>query len=554
MNIYNVRQLLRTTSFFDLELQVVYYTRVSTEKFEQKSSITNQNDFFDEFIKKQKKWKFVGKYIDEGISGINVGKREAFLKMIDDARAGKFDLILTKEISRFARNTLDSIQYTRELLQAGIAVWFYNDNINTIDEDSELRLTIMSGIAQDESRKLSSRIRFGHARSIKNGVVMGNSMIYGWDKKGGKLTVNPEEARMIRVIFTKYASGLWSTSQIENLLWEKGYRNRKGGRIDRDVIRNIIKNPKYKGYYVGNKVKIIDMYSKKQEFLDESEWIIYKDDGSHVPALIEENIWDKANQIMAERGKLIKDRRTSYKHDNLFTGKIVCMHDGCRYWLKAHTTRGYTDPNWVCSCKLKNGKDSCMSFPLKEKFLRHTLASAFNFVINNRTTIVKDTIAFYQKYNQQLPNNEDQILTLQKEIELLNMKRDRILEFNLAGHISNEEFIKRNNQFTQEITQKQELIDTLTVNPIDEVELEKSLKELVETITDNAKISPKDINQFMIQETIETIKVKTVSNDKAEIYFYFKNKIASVAGVKTMYHRYGYESSEGNEMIFFSTK
>ena len=126
-------------------------------------------------------------YIDEGISGITVTHREEFQRMLQDAKAGKIDLIITKEITRFARNVLDSIRYTRELLDCGTAVWFRNDNINTLDEDSELRLSIMSGIAQEESRKLSSRVRFGHARSIQNSVVLGNSHIYGWDKRNGKL-------------------------------------------------------------------------------------------------------------------------------------------------------------------------------------------------------------------------------------------------------------------------------------------------------------------------------------------------------------------------------
>ena len=192
--------------------------------------------------------------------------------MLADAQLGKFDFIITKEISRFARNTLDSIHYTRNLLTYGVCVWFQNDNINTIDDDSEFRLTIMAGVAQDEIRKLSSRVRFGHAQAIKNGVVLGNSLIYGYDKKDGRLSINEAEAEMIRLSLKKYATGVWSTPKIEDLLYKKGYRNHKGERINRGVIKNIIRNPKYKGYYVGGKVKIIDMFTKKQEFLPESEW------------------------------------------------------------------------------------------------------------------------------------------------------------------------------------------------------------------------------------------------------------------------------------------
>ena len=145
-NIYQLRELLRTQTIYDLPLRVAYYARVSTDHDEQKTSIKNQDDYFKELIKSKQNWKFMGGYIDEGISGISVKKREDFLRMIDDAKNGKIDLIPTKEISRFAMNTLDSIKYTRELLACGVCVWFMNDGINTIDEDSELRLTIMAAM------------------------------------------------------------------------------------------------------------------------------------------------------------------------------------------------------------------------------------------------------------------------------------------------------------------------------------------------------------------------------------------------------------------------
>lgn len=550
MNIYAVRQALRSSSIYDLELRVVFYARVSTEREEQKTSIVNQNDYFEDYIRSQRKWRYVGKYIDEGISGINVDKRESFLKMIGDAKAGKFDLILTKEISRFARNTLDSIQYTRELLNAGIAVWFQNDNINTIDEDSELRLTIMSGIAQDESRKLSSRVRFGHARSIKNGVVLGNSMIYGWDKDRGKLVINEEEAEMVRTIFLKYSSGLWSTSTIADYLWDKGYRNRKGERIDRGVIKSIIKNPKYKGFYVGNKVKIIDMYTKKQKFLDESEWIMYKDDGSRVPALIDEETWEKANQIMEERGNQIRKRRTSYKKDNVFTGKIVCMEDGAKYWLKMHTCRGSYNPNWVCSHRIKEGVESCKSFPLQEKRLKEVLALVFNYLISNKTNIISYTIKQYEMLNQNLPDNEEKIAKIKREIEVLKQKKDKILDFNLEGRISDDEFIKRNEQFSQEIEEKENLIEKIDIKPVDEEELKKSLAKLIESVKECAVLSADDITQFVVQETIDCIKVNPVDANSAELFIFFKCTIQNISCIKVKYSRDTAETFEP-EMAFF---
>ena len=167
MDVHSVRQMMRTKSIYEIPMRVTFYARVSSEKDEQLNSLDNQISYYRNFIKKNANWEFVEGYIDEGLSGMSTKKRENFHNMMSDAKAGLFDLVITKEITRFARNTLDSIQYTRDLLSYGVGVFFQNDNINTLDEDSELRLTIMSGIAQDELRKLSSRIKFGHQEAIK---------------------------------------------------------------------------------------------------------------------------------------------------------------------------------------------------------------------------------------------------------------------------------------------------------------------------------------------------------------------------------------------------
>ena len=169
MNIYAVRQQIKLEgkSFYDLPLRVTYYARVSTEMKQQLNSLDNQIAYYEDYIRSHPDWTFVPGYVDEGISGVTTKKREQFNEMVEDAAAGAFDLIITKEVSRFARNTLDSLQYTRQLLACGVAVFFQNDNINTLDEDGELRLTIMSSMAQDESRKISSRVKFGHQQAIK---------------------------------------------------------------------------------------------------------------------------------------------------------------------------------------------------------------------------------------------------------------------------------------------------------------------------------------------------------------------------------------------------
>ena len=236
MDIHSIRQMLRMKSIYDIPLRVTYYARVSSESDEQLNSLGNQIGYYEEFIRKNSAWTFVPGYIDEGLSGISTKRRENFNRMVDDAEAGKFDLVITKEISRFARNTLDSIQYTRQLLNAGVGVFFQNDNINTFDEDSELRLSIMSSIAQDELRKLSSRVKFGHQQAIKQNVVLGNSRIFGYIKNDGRLVIDEEQAVMVRELFELYATDEYSMKQLEILFWEKGYLNHNGKKIAHSKI------------------------------------------------------------------------------------------------------------------------------------------------------------------------------------------------------------------------------------------------------------------------------------------------------------------------------
>lgn len=221
MDIHTIRMELRTKSIYDLPLRVTYYARVSSESDEQLNSLGNQVSYYEDLIRRNLPWTFVPGYIDEGLSGISTKKRENFNRMIEDAAEGQFDLIITKEISRFARNTLDSIQYTRQLLSYGVGVFFQNDNINTFDEDAELRLSIMSSIAQDELRKLSSRVKFGHQQAIKSSVVLGNSRIFGYTKADGKLVIDETEAPMVRELFELYATGEYSMKQLETLFWKR---------------------------------------------------------------------------------------------------------------------------------------------------------------------------------------------------------------------------------------------------------------------------------------------------------------------------------------------
>lgn len=452
MDIHSVRQQLKTKSIYDIPLRVTYYARVSSDSDEQLNSLGNQIAYYEDFIKRNSSWTYIPGFIDEGLSGISTRKRENFNRMIEEAAEGHFDLIISKELSRFSRNTLDSIQFTRQLLSYGVGVFFQNDNINTLDEDSELRLSIMSSIAQDELRKLSSRVRFGHAQAIKDKVVLGNSRIFGYSKDNGRLIIDEEQASMIRELFSLYATGEYSMKQIENIFWEKGYRNHNGKKIAHTTMSNMISNPKYKGYYVGNKVKVVDMFTKKQKFLPPEEWVMFKDEtGEIVPAIVSEDIWDQANAVLRKRSEDVKSRQGICNHPNLLTGKMFCTHCGAAYYRRdSMDRRGNKNSKWVCSGKIKNGADSCPSFHVYEEELKPLLLEVFQDCSPHVEEIIEEYVEMYKSLNQG-DDITKQIQKLEHTISVGEKKKQKLLMFNAMGELSDKDFLSMNKQCTAEI-------------------------------------------------------------------------------------------------------
>ena len=441
MDIHSVRQQLRTKSIYDIALRVTYYARVSSESDEQLNSLGNQIGYYEDFIRKNAAWTFVPGYIDEGLSGISTKRRENFNRMIDDAGEDKFDLIITKEISRFARNTLDSIQYTRQLLSAGVGVFFQNDNINTFDEDSELRLSIMSSIAQDELRKLSSRVKFGHQQAIKSNVVLGNSRIFGYTKDNGRLIVDEEQAKMVRELYELYATDEYSMKQLETLFWEKGYRNLNGKKIAHSTMSNMIANPKYKGYYVGNKVKVVDMFTKKQKFLPPEEWVMFRDEtGELVPAIVSEELWEQANAVLRRRSEDVKNRQGICNHANLLTGKLYCTHCGTPYYRReSKDKQGNINSKWVCSGKINGGKDSCPSFPIYESEIKPLLFEVFCDTREASAAMMEEYEQMYRSMTSD-GNIEKKIEAAKASIELSLKKKSKLLELAALDSITPADF------------------------------------------------------------------------------------------------------------------
>ncbi|NLB56471.1 MAG: recombinase family protein [Lentisphaerae bacterium] len=378
MEVRKIRaEMSKGRSIFELPLRVTFYARVSTEKFEQLNSLENQVQYYTELIHSKPNWIFVDGYVDEGISGTSTKKRDSFNRMISDAKDGRFDFIITKEISRFSRSTLDSIRYTQELLEHNVGVLFQNDNINTLDTDSEFRLVVMAGVAQDEVRKLSERLKFGFRQSIRNGRVLGNDKIWGYDKKDCRLTINEEEAAAVRIIFDLYANQRIGIRRISQVLFDMGYTSRKGNEFNVLTIRHILTNPKYKGWYCGNKTLSIDYRSKKNIFLDESEWVTYPDPG--VPAIVSEELWDRANALYKARSEQMKSHQSAAEYHNryAYSGKLVCEAHGTSFHRQVLKSKKGSKEVWECKVYRQRGRAFCTAPQLRTSELNEIMARIF---------------------------------------------------------------------------------------------------------------------------------------------------------------------------------
>ena len=519
MDIHNIRAMLKTKSITEIPLRVTFYARVSSETDSQLNSLDNQIAYYEDYIQQNKVWTYVPGYVDEGLSAVSTRKRKHFNEMIEDAKEDAFDLIITKEISRFARNTLDSIQYTRELLREGVAVIFQNDGINTLDDDAELRLTIMSSIAQDEVRKLSSRVKFGHQQAIKSNVVLGNSRIFGYKKKDKHLVIDESQAPMVRDLFRLYATGEYSMKQLETLFYEQGYRNYNGNKIAHTTMSGIISNPKYKGYYVGNKVQIVDMFTKKQKFLPPEEWVMFKDEsGEIVPAIVSEEVWEKANEVLARRSEDVKNRKGVCNHANLLTGKLFCTHCGAAYYRRESKDKyGNVNSKWVCSNKINNGADACPSFPIYEDEIKPILFEVFNETKIDVEALIESYAEMFKSLAGDSETNK-QLEEQRKIVALAEQKKNKLLELVTLGAITNANFKSMTDTCDREVTEAQKIIAELEEELFTRDEYQKHIAELKARLNAATRdASTGMITAEFVAQYIDKIFVTITDNDKAKL-------------------------------------
>jgi len=391
---------------------------------------------------------------DAGITGTNTKKRKEFNRMIADAESGKFDLILTKEISRFARNTLDSIYFTRELKRHGIGVIFLNDNINTLNEDAELRLAIMSSIAQEESRKTSERVKWGQKRQMEQGVVFGRSML-GYDVKNGKLYLNEEGAKIVRLIFYKFVKEGKGTYVIARELYEEGIYPMYGKEWKNSVILRILRNEKYCGDLIQKKTYTPDFLSHEKKYnRGQEEFVILK---NHHEPIISRKLFEEANHILDSRSHS-QEGKAKYSSRYLFSGKIKCGYCKASYVARYKIRKDKTSYQaWRCLKAMQHGKPhidlagnqvGCPGVGIRNEEIIHILCLVIQNLKYDREKIENNLVTILRN---SLFGDRDAFYSQRKAYaQKIEEKQGRLLELYLSGEIRKEEFFNVKRKYEAE--------------------------------------------------------------------------------------------------------
>lgn len=506
MTLYEMKQAFSLgKTIFDLPLKVSYYARVSTEKEEQINSLENQVAFFEDYIRRNTNWTFIRGYVDEGISGTATLKRENFMKMIEDGKQKDFDLLITKEVSRFSRDTIDSLLYTRKLLEYDVCVYFLSDNIVTASSDGELRLTIMSSMAQDEVRKISERTKFGFKRALEKGTVLGTDNIWGYKKDKGKLVIDEEEAPLIRNIFDIYANdSKIGLKKLSTKLAVQGYYNHNGNLIHQNTLKKIIQNPKYKGYYTGGLSTVVDYRSKKRNFNPITEWKIYKD-YEKVPPIVSEELWEKANQKLLSRSKsasLYQKHQTWYP----LSGKLYCDKHKCGFVRKIRHYKNKEDVvYWYCGDFHKTGKKNCIPACFKEQDLYVILLSVFKTYEIYKEEICQELLAFYNELSK-TEDLQEQVSKLKNEFDILQKKKDKLLDLALDGLLSKEDLANKKLVIEKQIKQIRTKLKELEGKKSKTQEQKEYNKILKENILKELQVNQDNLENY-IEELLDKIIV-----------------------------------------------
>ncbi|MGN0371849.1 MAG: recombinase family protein [Enterocloster sp.] len=438
------------------KLRVAAYARVSTDSDDQANSLESQRRYFFDFITGHENWQLVRVYYDEGISGTSTKNRTGFHEMIGDALCGETDLILTKEVSRFARNTVDTLAYTRKLKDAGVGVIFTLDHIDTRDSDGELRLTIMASIAQEESRKTSERVKWGQQRRMEQGVVFGRDLI-GYNVKNGKLKINEEEVPIVQTVFHKYTNEGKGAGVIARELLEEGMRPKRISVWSRTVILRMLRNEKYAGDLCQKKTITPNYLTHEKKRNCGEEEMIYIH--NHHEPIIDRRLWNRTQEELKKRGDS-QAERVRYSNRFWCSGKLYCGECGkCFVGKTKKLKNGTVSKSWRCAAAAEHGRSrmdawgnrvGCDSSQINEKALLSAVSYCIQCFPIDKKSLKAGIIKEIRQLKQQPVQTEDAAY-IQRKISEIQIKKRKMIDLFLGDLISREDMRTQNEWYEEKI-------------------------------------------------------------------------------------------------------
>lgn len=513
-------------------MKIAAYCRVSTEKEAQIDSLEKQIEFFNEFTKKNG-YELYKLYADEGISGKQIKHRKQFQQMMLDAKAKKFDKVVVKDVSRFARNTVDLLQSVRELKSYNVQVDFLN-NGEVMEGGSEFILTILGAMAQQESANMSKRVKFGKDITAQKGRVP--NIVFGYDKMPNEryiLKVNEEEAKLVKEIFESYVYKGWGTTKIAWDLNDRGIRTKrdKAKWVQNGIVR-MLKNPIYTGRVTNKKSEVTDFITGTRKDIPEEDWIIVERPEMRI---ISDELFNKAQEILAQRSNEFKLNNKREKTEYVFSTLIYCKHCGYsfRRMRRKYSETGKEYVRWVCSGRNSMGVNHCPNTTvIDEEELLNAIKVYLKSIIKNKKNFMKAVEKEFEKITKLRENNERSEESLLQEIEKITNKKQKYMEMFQNEVINIKELKQCTNPLNEDIARLERELKLITSEIKEKDILEKELTKTIKTVDDI--LNNQTITNAMLKTIIDVIEVDSDSN--VEVRLKLLNEIGSTPAVITNFN------------------
>jgi site-specific DNA recombinase len=523
-------------------MKIAAYCRVSTEKEAQIDSLEKQIEFFNEFTKKNG-YELYKLYADEGISGKQIKHRKQFQQMMEDAKHKKFEKVVVKDVSRFARNTVDLLQSVRELKSYGVQVDFLN-NGEVMEGGSEFILTILGAMAQQESANMSKRVKFGKDITAQKGRVP--NLVFGYDKIPNErytLKINEEEAKIVKEIFESYVYKGIGTTKIAWDLNDRGIRTKKTKSkwVQTSIVR-MLKNPIYTGRVTNKKSEVTDFITGTRKDLPEEEWIVVERSEMRI---ISDELFNRAQEILAQRSNEFKLNNKREKTEYVFSTLIYCKHCGYsfRRIKRKYKEDGPEYIRWVCSGRNSMGVNHCPNTTvIDEEELLNAIKIYLKSIIKNKKNFMKTVEKEFEKITKLRENNERSEESLLKEIEKVTVKKQKYMEMFQNEIINIQELKKYTNPLNEDIARLERELKLITSEIKEKDVLEKELNKTIKTVDDI--LNNETITNAMLKTIIDVIEVDSDGN--IEVRLKLLNEIGTNEPVITKFEDI-YQNGEDTE-------